>query len=553
MSGYGSKRGRARVGEWERNRRRTFALSHFRALALLAVLSGCAGRAPLPVRPSPETLPAESPLLSRSLGDSDAWLRHYLFIGDPRAAIDALGPKSPLSPRDALVRSLQHAIVLHEAGEYRRSNDALEWAEAEADRRYTRSVSRAALSLLVNDGVIGYTPPAAELVMVPYYRMRNYLALGDLEAALVESRKANALLARLDRDPAEQCRADGMLLYLAGMVQEAGGELNDALVSLRQAQRAFSACEGPMEAERAMAGDLLRVARRAGVTEVADSVAATYRLETLEQRPGGDLLLLLEHGFVAHRAEQSLHVPILPEDIEGLESGEADAIAAVAGRITSRLLNNAWERKVWGRSWDDAPFVQWANALDGAYILRLAWPALRLEATRPTAVRVWVGDSLALAAPGSDLSAVVYGEMERRRAAMLTRLVARGVVKYLASREMEKKTEEKGGEAAAFLVGRLANLAANHLEQADLRSWSLLPDRISMVRARLPEGSHRVRIETIGPDGEVGSTRDLGQVTIRSNQTVVVGKRIWGAESGELPLPQPPPGYAAAGPAAAVD
>jgi hypothetical protein len=109
---------------------------------------------------------------------------------------------------------------------------------------------------------------------------------------------------------------------------------------------------------------------------------------------------------------------------------------------------------------------------------------------------------------------------------------------------MEKKTEEKGGEAAAFLVGRLANFAANRLEQADLRSWSLLPDRISLARARLPEGVHRVRVDAVGRDGRITATRDLGEVTIRAGETLVLGERIWGGEMGDLPLPEPPPGHA---------
>jgi hypothetical protein len=516
-----------------------------RTLALAVVLTGCAHREPLPMRPAPETLPEESPLRSHSLRESDAWLRHYVMTGDDREAIEALEPRSPLAPRDRLVRSLQEGLVLHQAGDYARSNHALQWAEEEADRRFTRSVTRAAASLVVNDGVMAYTPTRAELVMVPYYRMLNYLALGDREAALVEARKANALLARLPRATGDRCREDGMLQYLAGVVQANGGEVNDALVSLRQSESVLRACQQPSPAlQRTIGAELYRVARAAGEEEIADSVAVRYQLDRGSAAPGGDLLLLVENGFVAHRAEQSLHVPILPEDVEGLKSEDEAGVSAAAERITARLLQNAWDRQVWGRSWDDSPFVQWANALDGAYILKLSWPALRLEAARPLGTRVWVDDALAPVTTASDLSAVVFDEMEAQRAAVLSRMVARGVVKYLLSREIEKTGDKKGGEVAGFVLGRLSNFAANQMEQADLRSWSLLPDRISMVRVRLPEGPHRVRIETLGPHGEVMAVRDLGEVRIRRNEVAVVGERVWGADGGELPLPRAPEGYA---------
>src|SRR5690606_25018585 len=151
-------------------------------------------------------------------------------------------------------------------------------------------------------------------------------------------------------------------------------------------------------------------------------------------------------GFVVHLAERALHVPVLPEEIEGLEGGEGEAIAAAAARISERTLHGLWERSAWGRSWDDEPSVRWANTLAGAYVLRLAWPVARHDASRPAAVRVWVGDSIATLLPVGDLSTVVRREMEAERPAALARLVARGLAKYLVTREVEEEAEDRGGE-----------------------------------------------------------------------------------------------------------
>jgi hypothetical protein len=38
-------------------------------------------------------------------------------------------------------------------------------------------------------------------------------------------------------------------------------------------------------------------------------------------------------------------------------------------------------------------------------------------------------------------------------------------------------------------------------EAADTRSWSLLPDRIQVLRVELPVGSHQVALEAVGPYG----------------------------------------------------
>jgi uncharacterized protein len=446
----------------------------------------------------------------------------------------ATAPRSGLAPRDALVRAFQEALIRRQAGDWEGSNRALEWAEIEAERRYTRSVARAAASLLVNDGVMAYTPPTPELLMVPYYRMLNYLALGEMDGALVEARKANALLARLRRDHRAACGEHAMLQYLAGLIQAAGRETDDALVSLRLAARAFEGCgAAPAVGRGVLAADVWRAAGAAGIPEIADSVAQ-HHPEAATTGEAGDLVLLLEHGYVAHRAEQSIHIPIFPEDVEGLENGDEGGIASAAGRIVSRVMNNLLERRAMGAAWDDLPALQWAYAAEGAYILRLAWPTVRLEAARAAEVRVWVGDSLMVAIVEENVSAGMQEELEEQRTAILSRAVARGIVKYLASREVEKKTDEKGGDVAAFLVGRIANLAANHLEQADLRGWSLLPDRISMVRVRLPDGSYPVRVESLGRDGSTLLIEDFGEVSVRSGELSVISRRVWGPDSGAL-------------------
>lgn len=507
------------------------ALRGWCALLLVALAAGgCAHRGGALARPGAESLPPGSPLRDRSMADGDAWLRHHVMYGEYQSALTFLEGRTG-APGDPLWRALQRGLVLHQAGEFEASNTALEWAEVEADLRYTKSLRRAAGSLVVSDRVLAFTPSGAELAMIPYYRMLNYLGLRDLVGAGVEARKANALLGRMERGEEARCGEDAMVRYLAGLVLAATGDRNDALVSLRTAEEGFRGCGAgaAVRVPEAIGADLVRVARALGVGEVADSAAARYAVEILPAA-GGDLLLLVEHGFVAHRVEEALHVPIFPADVEGIGSDDEAGILEAAARITARLLENALQRAAWGASFDDHPAVQVAQALDGAYVLRLAWPGLRREGREWQQVRVFVNDSLATVTPVGDLSTLTEQELHDRRVALVTRTVARGVAKYLISREAEERAEKKGGEVAGFLVGRLTNLAANELERADTRSWSLLPDQISMVRARLPAGEHRVRVELVGRDGEAVESRDLGMVSIGEGELVAVRERIWRAD-----------------------
>jgi uncharacterized protein len=514
-------------------------------LVLAAVAAGCAASgAPLPSRPSSATLAPGSPLLSRTLHEGDAWLRHHLMNGDHDAAIHLLR-RSAARPGDRLLQSLQEAVVLHHSGRFAESNRAFDWAEQEADRRYTRSVRRGIGSLVINDRVLAYMPSPGELAIIPYYRMLNYLAMGRLESAVVEARKSSAYLARLDGRRQAGCAGFGLVQYLAGHVYAAAGERNDALVSMRHAERSFRECDasgGTMPA--GFPADLLQAALALGVQEVADSVAERYGIAAEPLAPGeADLIVLIEHGFAAHRAQQDLYLPILADELLGLDESDGASALAVAGLITARLatalvagpdMHRLWDQSVWNLTTDHRlAGADPALRAEIAYVLRLAWPVMRLEASRAARARVIVGESPTEALALEDVSARLVRDLESRRNAILARAVARGVVKFAVSREAEEKAEKEGGRLLGALIGFFTNTAANALEQADTRSWSLLPDQISVARVRVPAGEHDVRIEVVDGGGMTNRIVDLGPVRARPGERVFLSHRVWGADAGD--------------------
>jgi len=502
------------------------------ATALLVLgLAGCAGR-PYPAMPHPAAIPPGSPLASHTLEPGDAWLRHYLMSGQAEAAVGMLSdPRT--APRDPLVRDLQLGLALRQAERWEESNAAFERAELEAERRFSRSVTQTVGTLLVNDAVVSYSPPPAEAAMIPFYRMLNYLALGLPDEARVEARKAIGYLERLRGSAGEPCVGEGLVQYLAGLTFTGSGDRSDALVALRQAERGYDACQQDgVAAPLALGADLIRAARAAGVGEVADSAAARYRLAS-PPPPGtsGEVVVVLEQGWVAHRSGDALHVPIFDEDVDGLDSENHEGIVAASGRVSARMLESAVERAQWGSSLGDHPAVQVAAVAEGGYVMRLAWPVFRHEPATPAGVRLLIDDDTAGSPElATDLSALLMRRWERQRPAAMARMVGRGLTKYLLTREAERSAERKHGEAAGWLVGRLGNLAGNRLERADTRSWSLLPDRVSLVRLSLPPGEHRLALEVDDGMGGV-RTLDLGPVRVEADRIRTVVRRVWDVDA----------------------
>lgn len=497
---------------------------------------GGAGSMPAP-RVADADLPAGSPLHSRTLEDTDAWLRHYAMGGRLDSLVASFQEGSPIRPGDDLQRSLQLALALHQAGDYEASNTLFEAAEVERDLRYGRSVSRMGLSMLTSDRAVEFTPSHAEIAMIPYYRMNNYIRMGDVDGALVEARKMSALMAGLE-ESGDGCAGGPFAEHLAGLVYEMGGEIADAAVALRRAERGYARCAGTFGfgPPRSIGEDLHRVASLAGLADVAARALEVYEVEPEmaadEASGAGEVVVLLENGFVAHRASQNLYFPIFDEDVEGVDASDPDELLAVTALLTARIVENLIERKIWGHSFDDVPAVQLAQAAGGAYVMKLAWPVYRLEASAAPALRVTAGEAAVDAATVQDLSGEVIRDFEPRRKLVIARAVARGVVKYSAARALERRAEERSA-LLGFITGAAMNAAGNAFERADTRTWSLLPDRISMARIRLAAGEHRLAVEVLDPDGGVTRTVDLGSVTVGAGERVILNQRVWGADSGD--------------------
>lgn len=494
---------------------------------------------PQPVRvsriPNVAHLAATSPLRSGTLAPGDAWLRHYFMEAKRDSLATAFDEKSKIRPKDDLQRSLQLALVLHQNGDYEGSNRIFEEAEAEAEARYAKSVTQMGLSMAMNDTKMDYVPSRAEISMIPYYRMNNYLRLGNIEAALIEARKANAYMARIDGSTGDICRSSIFLKYMTGLVYEMGGEHNDAVVSMRQADAGYRQCAGTygFQVPASFGADLHRVATRAGLGDVASDAAKRYGVSTRPAAKGtGEVALLLENGFVIHRSEQSVHLPIPDSDAAGLSNPVT--AAATAALITSRVVTSLTEQGAWGTGYDDRDVIElWEGDFD-AYVMKLAWPAYRLEPNRVPSIRVVAGSVAAEAGVVQDLSGEVVRDFEGQRKKIVARSLARGGLKYAASRGAEKLAGNAGMFApiAKFVAKKAVNAAANAMEDADTRSWSLLPDQLAMARVRLPAGEHLLTLEMRDEQGAVVGTREV-PVTVEAGKLAVVNQRVWGNGDGD--------------------
>ncbi len=434
--------------------------------------------------------------------DRMAPVRADLRAGDPEAALRRLEQRFSPSDDD-LVYFLERGLLLRYAGRFDESNAVFEQAERLADDLYTKSISLSLASLFTSDVVIPYEGEDFERVFINYFMALNYLDLGSFESALVECRKVQRKLQFYEErfeGSNKKYRTDPFVHYLMGLIQRASGELNDAYISFRKAAEGFrSGAHFGLSFPPPLADDLLTAATALSFGDHVEMLRREYPdARVREGCPGcGEVVVVVEVGFVPAKTEASLSVPILES-----EKGEWGVALAV------KLRDRAYERRSWRRV---------------HYWLRLALPAYPPRQPPPWA-GVEVNEVEAFLV--EDLDAVARASLDDRMGRVLLKAIARALAKYGLTTGTEDAVAKKHGEATGAAIGALLNLASVATERADLRAWLGLPREIYVVRLALPPGRHDLSVRLRGLRG--GSLAESTvSVEVRQGSTTFVSRRFF--------------------------
>lgn len=430
-------------------------------------------------------------------------------------------------PGDDLLRLLYAGTAGRYAGEYHEGARLLDLASYVAEDRVTTSVSREALSLVTSDRALSYVPGTTERMMIPYLAAATYLEAGDLGAAAVEARRIEALLDRLsdtDRADDNRSRETRRFLHLyAAAIFEAAGEASAAEVAYR----------------------------RAGVPDVVESDSAAIETDSVASdqaasRSTGEVVVLVESGFVPHQVEQSVAIALPSWQVSRLTDGSLADKAVAATEAAARVMLTAnqlygdrrgyygdrgYRQPAWLSPWDgeecpDGEDEECSSDTDALpYLMRISWPVLYQESDDVPVLAVRAGDVAGEPLTHLDVAGGARQDFEDRRGTMIARTMLRAASKVALSSAAQSAAEKKE-EGAGEVVGILANVGNFLTERADTRCWHLLPGRVSMIRLELPAGTHDLALELDGGE-EGGRTLSLGSVRVEAGRTAFVTHRIW--------------------------
>lgn len=421
-----------------------------------------------------------------------------LNTGKSQEAYQYLKKNEPKKPD--IPHKFELGLIAHYADLFPESSKAFEQAEMIAEDRFTKSITKEGLSLFTSDNLLPYTGKKYERLIAHYYHALNYIKLNKLDDALVECRRATNLINYFkDGSDDYDFFGTGFIAYFCAILFETAGELNDAFISYRQAEQYYknAAERTGISLPEDIGHSLVRISRRLSFTDEYEHYKRVYGEPPAQEENRGELILFYETGYVPKKKQQSLTFPILKTD----KFGEGDDEETITFARTLRTREGMVVEEV---------------KLE--YLLRIAVPTIRSKRPYLQGIQVSVGNKTTDGVLVEDIEKNAIETFNDDRPIILLRTLIRGLLKYLTFKQADKKNP---------IVGSLVNLAGAITESADTRSWKSLPNQIYMVRVQLPEGTHRLRLSFLNPDGHIGSNSSVNGVVIKANQITLLNFRTY--------------------------
>ncbi len=396
--------------------------------------------------------------------------------------IEAARSDGKYGKKDRLIYYIDAGLAHHYAGNYDTSVVLLLAAHDAADELFTKSISRAATSILLNDNALEYAGEDYELLYLNLINALNFLALGRFDDAFVEIRRANHKLEMLDNKYAEAAAQmnrgsrddtaavaldfepektrfnnDAFARWLSMHMYAAEGKIDDAEIDRIWLARAFQ--EQPHIYDFELPEVKYR-SKEAAVLSVVALTGESPRKEALSLRLRTDKDLNL--------------VQILYTDSEGEESEY--------GHLPLPVSQD--------------------------YYFKFAMPKIVTTPSLVSRIRVSVdGESIGDLHLIDDIGKIAEDTFRARKSIIYIRTIMRALFKGLATHKLKKKADTGG--LGGWLKKAAIDVGTDLTENADLRSSRLLPGRIYIGDFEIEPGRHNITVDFFDPTGHIIKTETL--------------------------------------------
>jgi hypothetical protein len=325
--------------------------------------------------------------------------------------------------RDRVQYLLNRGTLDRLSGNLESSTQDFESAKAILRALQASSVSENLAALTINETLRSYSGTPSERVLVHTVLAYNYLQQNDLDGARVEMLQADVTM----REVAGGEKLRGQLAsshFLAGIIYELNGEWDNAMISYRNTAQILD--QRSQSIPEAVQNSLLQTSYRQGLKEEYQTYANRFSREATPLAAGEkELIVFYSDGIVSHKRQQTI-------SIYSFELQQ---------QITLSV-----------------PYYPSTNYYPRTLTLSVS------------------GDNKSTGVL-ENLEVLARNDLKDEMPGITATTMARVVAKYQLVEKMRR--EQGDGMAALF------NLASTIAEQADLRSWNMLPSSIQVARIRI--------------------------------------------------------------------
>lgn len=180
-------------------------------------------------------------------------------FNDAALKIEVADQDEEYADKDRVLKYLDKGIIYHYKGNYNLSNEEFEKAEYAIEELYTKSISKGAASILLNDNALDYRGEVYEDLYINVFKALNYIHLNEFDGAYVEINRINNKLKELDTKyeeylanlnksedqkfeiPSEELEYFNNVLanYLSHLIMRADGNIDGSRISLENLNNAW--------------------------------------------------------------------------------------------------------------------------------------------------------------------------------------------------------------------------------------------------------------------------------------------------------------------------
>ncbi|UCC78581.1 MAG: hypothetical protein JSW64_09890 [Candidatus Zixiibacteriota bacterium] len=394
--------------------------------------------------------------------------------------------------KDRLLYYLDSGFAAHYATLFDTSNVKLTSAEDAAQELFTKSISRAATSILLNDNVLEYSGEDYEVLYTNLLKTLNYLSIGEFDEAFVEVRRANLKLELLDQKYGDAAKA------LQNGVEDDTAEvkINYDLAKVRFNNDAFArylsmhmyAADGKMDDARIDYDYMVRAFRE-------QPFIYNFPMPDVKYVPESDGKQIVSVVGLAGLSpvKEAVNLRIRTDKDLGLV----------------QVLYTDGEKK-------DTEYGHLPLPVKADYYFKFSLPKVASRESIVHGIRFLVDSEVV----GNlqlieDVSMVAEETFQAKKSMIYFRTIARAVFKGLATHKAKEKVDTGG--VGGWLKKAAIDVGADITENADLRCSQLLPGRIYVGDFELEPGVYDLRVEFIGSGGGAIYSQEFPGYEVKSS------------------------------------